>query len=404
MFKLRFNFMDVFSAARLGFNGKKIQIGTIGVFVSFVFYSIISYLAFWASQYSWLEIWREYKYCPIPYPFHIVHFNVWGWIIWAVGILAAFFILMVTITAISKTTYEQLKGDEFYEVKEAFKFGFKYWKGSFLAPITLIIFIAIIVIMGILWGLLIGRIPYAGQLLTGVFSIFLFAAALFVIYLIIIFFVSLIISPAVVATTKSDTFDTLFENFSVINSQTWRFVLWEWMLKVTTCIGTLIFGFFLKKSLTVMHIAIATIQGPRQWLEVMWNNARWYLPPLPALPIEQIEDFFASFLPVMLQPHNFTPGNWANSWGGFFLGIFFYVLAFIVIGFSLSMWAAGQTVIYTVLVKMKDEKNLLEQKEELFEEEELGKPEVEVEKPLEETEEKPTKKKQDKEKGKKENK
>lgn len=393
MIKLRFNFMDVFSAARLGFNGKKIQIGTIGVFLGFIIYSLFSYFGFLISKWQWVEIWRQYKYCPIPYPFHTVHFNVWGWIIWAIGLLGAFFILTVTLTAISKTTYEQLKGDEFYEVREAFKFGFKYWKGSFLAPITLIIFIAIIVVMGILWGWWIGRIPYAGQLLTGIFSPFLFAAALFVVYLAVIFFVSLIISPAVVSTTKSDTFDTLFENFSVINSQTWRFVLWEWILKATTCIGAFIFGFFLKKSLTVMHLAIGVLQGQRHWLEVMWNNARWYLPPLPAFPITQIDDFFARFLPVMLQPHNFISGNWANSWGGFFLGIFFYILGFLVVGFALSMWAAGQTVIYTVLVKMKDEKNLLEQKEELFEEElEEEKPEVKVEKPaVEEKEEKPKK-------------
>ncbi len=393
MVKLRFNFMDVFSAARLGFNGKKIQIGTIGVFFGFVVYSLVSYGAFLASKWNWLEVWRTFKYLPVPYPFHTVHFNIWGWIIWAIGLVVVFWILSVTLTAISKTTYEQLKGDEFYEVREAFKFGLKYWKGSFLAPITLIIFIAIIVIMGILWGVSIGRIPHFGQVITGLFSPFLFAAALFIIYLAVIFFVSLIISPAVVATTKSDTFDTLFENFSIINSQTWRFVLWEWILKVTTCIGTFIFGFFLKNSLTVMHRALAIFQGPRQYIEVVWNNARWFLPPLPAFPITQIEDFFARFLPVIFQQHTFISGDVANNLGGFFLGIFFYILGFLVIGFALSMWSAGQTVIYIVLVKLKDEKNLLEQKEELFEEEfEEEKPEVKVEKPVGEKEEKPKRK------------
>ncbi|MCK4396621.1 hypothetical protein KAW96_08520 [candidate division WOR-3 bacterium] len=389
MNKLRFNFMDVFSAARLGFNGKKIQIGTIGVFSGFVVYSIVTYLAFWASKWSWVDIWRTFKYFPIPYPFHTVNFNVWGWIIWAIGLLLSFLVLTITLTAISKTTYEQLKGDEFYEVREAFKFARKHWKGSFLAPITLIIFIAIIIAMGVVWGVSIGRIPHFGQVVTALFSPFLFAAALFVVYLIVIFFVSLIISPAVVATTKSDTFDTLFENFSIINSQTWRFVLWEFILKATTCIGVFIFGLFLKKSLTVMHLAIRVIQGPRQWLEVVWNNARWYLPPLPAFPVTQIEDLFARFLPVMLEPHNYISGNVANNIGGFILGIFFYILGFLVVGFALSMWSAGQTVIYTVLVKMKDEKNLLEQKEELFEEEleEEEKPEVTVEKPAEEKEE-----------------
>ncbi|MCK4233274.1 hypothetical protein KAU34_05665 [candidate division WOR-3 bacterium] len=382
MIKLRFNWMDVFSAARLGFNGKKIQIGTIGVFLCTVIYSLLTYGAFWASKTKPIEVWRTFKFIPIPHPFNIINFNVWGWIIWAVGILAVFWILSVTLTAISKTTYEQLRGDDFYEVREAFKFGIKYWKGSFLAPITLIIFIAIIIGLGVLWGWWIGRIPYGGQILTAIFSPFLFAAALFVIYLSVIFFVSLIISPAVVATTKSDTFDTLFENFSIINTQTWRFALWEFIVKATTCIGTFIFGFFLKNSLTVMHRALGILQGPRQYIETMWNNARFFLPPVPAFPFTHVDDFFARFLPVMLQPHNLLMGSWGDKVGGFLLGLFFYILGFLVIGFALSMWSAGQTVIYTVIVKMKDEKNLLEQKEELFEEElEEENLDVSVEKP-----------------------
>ncbi len=400
MIKLGFNFMDVFSAARLGFNGKKIQIGTIGVFVSFVVYSLVSFLAFLASKWNWLDIWRTYKYFPIPYPFHTVNFNIWGWIIWAIGLLISFLFITITLTAISKTTYEQLKGDEFYEVREAFKFGLKYWKGSFLAPITLAIFIAIIILMGIVWGVAVGRIPHFGSVATAILSPFLFSAALFVVYLVVIFLVSLIISPAVVATTKSDTFDTLFENFSIINGQTWRFLLWETILKITTFIGTFIFAFFLKKSLTVMHISIAVLQGPRAWLEAVWNNARWYLPQLPAFGLTQIDDFFARFLPAILMPHHFISGDVANTIGGFALGIFFYVLGFLVLGFALSMWSAGQTVIYTVLVKMKDEKNLLEQKEELFEEElDEEKPEVEVKKPEEEKkpEEKKTNRKKKKE-------
>lgn len=396
MIKLRFNWMDVFSAARLGFNGKKIQIGTLGVLVAAFFYSWITYLALFASKWEWVEIWRTFKYIPIPYPFHAVHFSIWGWLIWIAGLLITFFILSLTMTALCKTTYEQLKGDEFYEVREAFKYARKYWKGAFLAPITLLIFIAVIVLVGMVCGL-VGRIPHAGQVILCLFLPFFFAGALFVVYLAVIFVVSLIISPAVVATTKSDTFDTLFENFSIINSQTWRFVLWEAIVKVTTAIGVFIFGCFLKKSLQVLHIAVGFWQGPRRWLEVMWNNARWYLPPVPALPFHQVDDFVARYLPVLFQTHTLSTGDVATTIGGFLLGLFFYLLAFIILGFGLAMWSAGQTVAYVVLVKMKDEKNLLEQKEELFEEEFEEEPEVTVEKPAAE-EKKETKKENKKEK------
>jgi hypothetical protein len=109
----------------------------------------------------------------------------------------------------------------------------------------------------------------------------------------------------------------------------------------------------------------------------------------------QIEDFFARFLPVLLQPHIMLVGSWGDKFGGFILGLFFYILGFLVIGFAWSMWSAGQTIIYIVLVKLKDEKNLLEQKEELFEEElEEENLDVNVEKPKA-TEEKKTNKKKE---------
>ena len=153
------------------------------------------------------------------------------------------------------------------------------------------------------------------------------------------------------------------------------------------------FGGFLKKSLTVMHEVIAVLQGPRGWLEVMWGNGRWYLSHLPVLPFAQLDDFFSRYLPVFMQQQNFTTGDVATTIGGFFLGLFFYLLAFVVLGFGLSMWSAGQTLIYIVLVKMKDEKNLLEQKEELFEEEFNEDTDVTVEKPADIEEKKKEKEK-----------
>lgn len=71
------------------------------------------------------------------------------------------------------------------------------------------------------------------------------------------------------------------------------------------------------------------------------------------------------------------------------MGGTFYLLAFIVLGYAMAIQGSGQTLIYTILVKIKDNKNLLEEKEELFGEE------------FEEEEEEEEKKKVKKKKGKK---
>ncbi len=365
MVSLEFTYKDAFKSARLGFSPKKMWILFEGIFLAVLGYSIITYLAYLSSGWGIKEIWQQYRY--IPLPIFNSHLKWYGWLIWILGDLYAFYIYAVSFTAVSKVTFEQLRGDEFYEIKEAWRFARKNWKGAFLSPIYLIFFIALLVFTGMLFGL-VGRIPHVGQILISLLGIPLFAGAFFIVYLTVVLFVTFTIAPAVVATTESDTFDTLFESFSVINDQTWRFILWEFILGIVAFLGVLIFGVFMKYALHLTKWAIGFWQGPRGWWNIMWNNAHWYL-YVSWLPVE-----IGKYFPSLITPFKFVSAGNAGavtSFGGFLLGLIFYTIVFTVVSYGLSIWSAGQTIIYTVLVKLKDEKNLLEKKEESFEEEAL---------------------------------
>ncbi len=392
---MHFNFADVVRAPRLGFSAKKIWIGFLGLLIGTILYSVMSYFAYVSSpDWVWKDVWGAFKYIPVPI-IGETHLIWWGWICWAFGIV--FFIAMnlLSIGAISKLTFEQLRGDEFYEVTDALKYSLKQWKSIILSPVTLAIFIAALIFVGFVCGL-IGRIPYAGQLLAGIFFIPVALGALFVIYLAIIFIISFILSPAIGTTTESDTFDTLFELFSCLNDQTWRLTLWEIFVGFCSFAGVWVFGWLIKKSLVLFHWAAGFWAGTRMieggahsWWQTIWNNGLWYLPSCP--PIQWLESVVGRVTPVMLYPQTWMPVNWAEWAGSFLIGLGFYFIAFFVIAYGISVWGAGQSLIYTVLVKIKDEKNLLEKKEEEFEEEK-------VEEPVEEKkEEKPAKKKAEKE-------
>jgi len=383
---------DVFRGARLGFSPKKIWIAIKGLLHGIVGYSILSYVALWLSGWKIPIIWQEFRY--IPFPFFQVNLTWYGWIVWGLAGLWALFIYFITMTAISKVTYEQLKGDEFYESKEAWCFAYKNWKGTFLSPIYLAFFIGALILTGLIFGL-VGRIPHVGQILIGLSAIPIFAGALFVVYLTIVFGVILISAPAIVATTESDTFDTLFEGFSLINDQTWRYILWEAILLFTTFIGILIFAWLFKYGLSLTHRTLAVWAGPRNWWNIMWHNANWYL-HIPWLPI-----WIAKWYPTLFAPTDFISHNSAaltqlpgatTFVGGLLLGLSFYMVIFIVIGYGVSTHAAGHTLIYTILVKIKDEKDLLKKEEKLFEGE------------LEEEEEEKEKKEEKKEKSNKQKK
>ena len=379
MVSLEFTFKDVFKSARLGFSPKKMWVIFEGIFLAVLGYSIIAYLAYLASGWGIKDIWHQYRY--IPLPLFNPHLTWYGWIIWILGALYAFFIYAITFTAVSKITFEQLRGDEFYEIKEAWRFARKTWKGAFLSPIYLIFFIALLIFTGMIFGL-IGRIPHVGQILIALLGIPLFAGAFFIVYLSIVLLVTFIVAPAVVATTESDTFDTLFESFSVLNDQTWRFILWEFILLIIAVLGALIFGILMKYSLHLAKWAIGFWQGPRGWWNLMWNNAHWYL-YISWIPVE-----IGKYFPSLIIPFKFMSAGNAGavtSFAGFLMGFVFYAVFFTVLSYFGSIWAVGQTIIYTVLVKIKDEKNLLEKKEETFEE---MTPDAEGKKEEEKTEEK----------------
>lgn len=363
---MRFDFTDVMRSMRLGLSAKKIWVGFLGILVGTIFYSVLSYVALTlAPEWNWVTIWRHYRLIPVP----IVGYTemLWySWAIWIVGIALFVFVNLLSIGAISKITYEQVKGDEFYEVTEAMKFSLKNWKGILLSPITLAIISGVILLCGFISGL-VGRIPYAGQIIIGVLFIPIALGALFLVYLAVVLFLSFLISPSVVATTKSDTFDTLFEVFSVLNDQTWRVVLWQAVVGILSVVGVSILAWFTKTALQLTRFALSLWQGPREWLSAMWGNGLWYLPPLPA--IAWMETTIGRFLPVLLFEQTWTSQNWATAFGSFCVGIGFYILAFFVLAYGVAIWGAGQTMIYTTLVKIKDDKNLLEIKEEEFEEE-----------------------------------
>lgn len=374
---MHFNYKDVFRAGRFGFSAKKIWVGFVGILLGIIIYSLFAYAAFISSP-NWdvKQVWQSYRYIPLPFG---VDLAWWGWLIWGIGALLCGFIKMMALTAIAKITFEQLRGDEFYEAKEALKFAFRNWKGVFLSPVTLAIVIGFILVCGFLLGLG-GRIPYVGQILVGVFAIPVFAAALFLVYLCVVFFVSLFLSPAVVATTKSDTFDTLFEVFSVLNDQPWRLVIWESLLGAISFLGAFILGFFVKRALLLSNWALAMWAGPRLWMDKIWMKGLWYLPnTLPFPPFNWLAN---GFLPSMSKARvEYVVGNGTEAFAGWLLGLAFYMVMFFVAAYAAAIFGSGNALIYTVLVKMKDDKNLLERREEEEYEPEPVKEETEKKEP-----------------------
>lgn len=371
MTNLHFNYKDVFRAGRLGFSAKKMWVAFLGFLFAFIGYGILGYLAYMAAGIEISDIWDLFRVVPM-YPTGLPWYS---WLIWAVGLLWWICVALLAGVAVSKITYEQLKGDEFYEIKEAIKFSLKSGRSAILAPLVLILFIIALIIMGLILAL-ITLIPYFGQLFLAVMAIPAFAVCLFILYLVIVVIVSLIIGPSIVGETGNDTFDTLFESFSVINDQPWRFIVYEALLMVIMIVGIGILGFFSAKAIFLAQDVIGLIV-PVDKLENILLNAAYYVkiivpPILPESYHTLVVDYIEWIgMPNLLFPPDYISSafeGWAGAITSFILGIIYYLIILFAMSLGGAIYWAGNTLIFTVLVKKKDDKNLLEIKEETFEE------------------------------------
>lgn len=364
MTKLHNNYKDIFRALRLGFSTKKLSMMVWGFIIAMIGYVALSYIAYLATGWTFAEIWDAYRIFPIPESL------VWyGWVLWTIGALYALAVILITGTAISKVTYEQLKGDDFFQMSKAFRYATKQVKSVLLSPMMIILFIISIVIAGLMLSLL-GAIPYFGEIFTGLMILPAFAASLFIIYLFIILIFTVLFTPAIVATTGDDTFDTLFEVFSMINDQPVRLIWYTIIIGFLSKFGMFFIGLFSRVAVNIGANVLSVFMGDKFAL-VLDNAASTFKVTIP---------YWCPYIcdAILTRVGGYTlllPPMYQSALGGLNITMLiatilvaaaYYLLVLFVVSYGATVWFTGTTCIYTVIVKKKDDKDLLEIKEEVM--------------------------------------
>lgn len=373
MTKLHWSYKDVFRALRLGFSAKKVWMMSLGLLFGFAGYTILTYVAYAAAGTDFLTVWQTFRLLPLPSPYDYV-FPWYSWIIFAAAVGWFLCVLLITGTAVSKVAYEQLRGDEFYESKEAFRFAFKNSSAVLGSPLLILAFVALIVVFGLIFSLL-GAIPAAGEIFVGLLAILGFIASLFVVYLLIVFAFSLLLGPSVVGATHSDTFDTLFEVFSCVNEQPARLIWYTATIALLGKAGSFLLGLATSAAGRIGYAITGAFMGEKL-ADVMSNAAYYFKLAAPDWCPQLLQRVFVEemnrygFSQIYL-PSEYVTLGWSQNLAALLLGVLFYLLAIMVVGYGLSVWFTGMTLNFAVLAYKKDEKNVLELPED---EEELIEP------------------------------
>ena len=357
MEKCYFDFRDIFQVIRYGFSGRKISVHLIGLVLAYLIYEILVYLSlFTVGGTAAQDFWNQYGLLPVP-PFgdaaltQITEIAMW------IGTISFACIFFLASTVASKITVEQLRGDFFFSVGDAVTFLTAHWKsvlGAFLGLLLILIFLALIPLS--IAGL--GKLPIVGQpflMLTSLFMPIGFFLGVLIALITVVFGVSLLFVPAVVATTGADAFETIYQQFAIVWNKPWHIVCYETLLFLIKLIFVPIWAFFCLYGFSIALFPVRVLHAEE--LKSFMSHANGWLRGA----IETV-----AALPYINTFGVFDIGSGTQGAAAFtttviaiFLTITILMGVALVVAHLFSIASAGNTVIYTILRKKLDGQNLL---------------------------------------------
>lgn len=375
--ELYFDFRDVFRIPRVALSGKKIWTHFVANFIGYIIFIIFSYIAMLVSGYSLGEAWAQYHFFPFPYGFGLSSF---GWLLYFIGGLLWAIAYYFASLAVARITYKEFKGDFFYSSGDGWRFVKKHWHPLIFGPISVIGIIVFFIVLAIIAALL-GKIPYIGEFIFSLPYLLYFPVAIFVLYTFVVFSVVLTFAPAIVGTSEEDTLETVFQSYSLIWAQPWRLVTYETIWSLLVSFASYIFGFVMTAGVMFISFVFGMNWLMGDKLARMVEAALFYLGGDSAVFYGFTNLFYS---PFSIGGQVFTGATGLNITEAIataFLAISIAVIMGVIVSYLTALDSVGQTIIYLILRKKKDNENLLERKDEdeIAEEEEQAKLEEEEE-------------------------
>ena len=358
MEKRYFDFRDIFQVIRYGFSGRKIAVHLVGLVLAYLMYQSLVYLSlFVVGNTAAQDFWNKYGLLPA-LPFSDAGLTQTTEIAMWIGVVCFACIFFLASTVVSKITIEQLRGGFFFSVGDAVTFLKRHWKsvfGAFIGLLLIQIFLALIP-LGIA---ALGKLPIIGKPFLMISSLFMpigFFLGMLMALIAVVFGVSLLFIPAVVATTGADAFETIYQQFAIVWNQPWRTVCYEAILFLIKIVFVPIWAFFCLVGFSIIMLPMALLHtGEMEHItagaNIMLGGAIEKLTMLP-----YINSFGVLNIGMAMQ----EASAFTTTVTTIFLTLTILMGVGLVIAYLFSIASAGNTMIYLVLRKKIDGYNLLE--------------------------------------------
>ncbi len=371
-----YNFKSLLTAPAKALKAKKIFVCSVAILLALAAYDIFTYAAFLIDGQSLTTTLNTY----CVFPFEIAGFSsIISVILYYVGIFCAVILVMLGMLACTSCDFEELRGNPFFSAYDSIKFAVSRSPQLLISIVAVAMFIALIILLGILVGL-VTRIPVAGELLYAIFFLFPnFIIAIFTVLIIFVFFVSFFIMPITVAADRNkESFNSILESFLTITRHPFRWGLYTAFSLVAAKICGFIYAFFSYKAVQLIE-ASAAVGGGEKIHKLMASG-------FASLPLESdAVGFITNIFPTVnigFDISNLGAGG-TPSVAGYILGAMLFLIFVSVLGYMLSVVATSQAYSFAIIKYVRDGHKITNE-DSLFYEEEWANPLIDEENKTEE--------------------
>jgi hypothetical protein len=241
----------------------------------------------------------------------------------------------------------------------------------FLAELAIVLFVAFVVLLFFLLGL-VSRVPMIGEWLYALFfAIPVFVVAIFTVFIILVFQISWVLLPAVVAADRiGETFTAILETFSTIIRRPVQWLLYTVYSLLAAKVCSFVYAYFCYRS--VQFIGWASGLGGGERTTDLIKSGLSHLPVDSDTVHETFNIFPGIDWGISLVPWTRGGGDEAV---GYLMAVMLFLIFASIIGYFLAIIATGQARAYVVIRYKKDKYAISSESPLFLEDEPVNEPE-----------------------------
>jgi len=356
MQELTFGIRDILKGPRLAWSLRKMYVAGRGLFVSWAVYLVFTYAALLMTgmgrETGPVALFRHFEFFPCLIP---AQPGIAALLLWAIGMAFAVFILLNAAVAVARIAFEDLRGNEVFQIHEALAFAGRQRKSLLFATLVPGVIGAVFIIVIIIAGAF-GRIPVIGELLVALSFLPLFFWALLGVFILIVFFSGIALVPSICASTGEDGLECVLQLFSSIYSRLSRWILYEIAAKAVTAIAGILLLLLTVAALHGMNILLGFMMG-YPYCEVM-TIALYRLPVV--MDIRAFISMLAGFGDLLWFPYivDTFMATGIIKVSGWLAGISLLAILTWVASYIFAAFYSSQVILFLILRKQKNGEDL----------------------------------------------